>query len=499
MKKRMICLFMALVLALSCTGALAVTYDGLWEKMQLQLVGNGLKGSASLSAQGSADWVKVINGLFADTTLEFRGIQSDNQKQYQAYFLRGEEQLGLTRLFSDGESWVLSSDLPGTEKLRFSAQEDLMQQLTAQEPGLNPSWYSVALALFQMDKEEFTERWTPTLEKYEQALELWITDYAAAPEVIREPGQDTQMRVTYEIPVSAIKAEAAALVRSMLGDDTLRGLLSSVMSEEQQAAYLNMGWADYYAQLLNGLELGGDATMERLMSLTGEQLYTKVLLPLSAEKTGYDTLMMYQTDAALTVSLAGSTDTLIFDLQEKDETTSGISMKGTVERQMADGGEGGFKTDFALLQSNRESTDDDGRQHEYKSLTLTLTPENEEPMTLTAMVHLHSKSANFNPTTLVLDATWTQGDDSLVLSATFKTASAWVLQDFDAAGAKDYAALSEAEKSDAWSGYQQGALSLLTGMTTAANTATVTDLATPDVLTELPTEEPSEAPKEDAA
>lgn len=67
--------------------ALAVTYDGLWEKMQLQLVGNGLKGSASLSAQGSADWVKVINGLFADTTLEFRGIQSDNQKQYQAYFL----------------------------------------------------------------------------------------------------------------------------------------------------------------------------------------------------------------------------------------------------------------------------------------------------------------------------------------------------------------------------------------------------------------------------
>ena len=374
-----------------------------------------------------------------------------------------------------------------------------MQQLTAQEPGLNPSWYSVALALFQMDKEEFTERWTPALEKYEQALELWITDYAAAPEVIREPGQDTQMRVTYEIPVSAIKAEAAALVRSMLGDDTLRGLLSSVMSEEQQAAYLNMGWADYYAQLLNGLELGGDATVERLMSLTGEQLYTKVLLPLSAEKTGYDTLMMYQTDTALTVSLAGSTDTLIFDLQEKDETTSGISMKGTVERQMADGGEGGFKTDFALLQSNRESTDDDGRQHEYKSLTLTLTPENEEPMTLTAMVHLHSKSANFNPTTLVLDATWTQGDDSLVLSATFKTASAWVLQAFDAAGAKDYAALSETEKSDAWSGYQQGALSLLAGLTTAANTATVTDLATPDVLTELPTEEPSEAPKEDAA
>ena len=72
-------------------------------------------------------------------------------------------------------------------------------------------------------------------------------------------------------------------------------------------------------------------------------------------------------------------------------------------------------------------------------------------------------------------------------------------EDFDAAGAKDYAALSEAEKSDAWSGYQQGALSLLAGLTTAANTATVTDLATPDVLTELPTEEPSEAPKQDAA
>lgn len=69
-----------------------------------------------------------------------------------------------------------------------------MQQLTAQEPGLNPSWYSVALVLFQMDKEEFTERWTPSLEKYEQALELWITDYAAAPEVTASPARTRDAR-----------------------------------------------------------------------------------------------------------------------------------------------------------------------------------------------------------------------------------------------------------------------------------------------------------------
>lgn len=41
------------------------------------------------------------------------------------------------------------------------------------------------------------------------------------------------------------------------------------------------------------------------MALTGDVLYTKILLPVPAEETGYDTLMIYQEGDALTVTLAG--------------------------------------------------------------------------------------------------------------------------------------------------------------------------------------------------
>ena len=81
MKKQIICLLLALVLALGCTSAFAAKYDGLWEKMQLQMTGNGLKGSLSLSATGDTDWARLVNALFRDTTLEFRGIQSDEGTQ----------------------------------------------------------------------------------------------------------------------------------------------------------------------------------------------------------------------------------------------------------------------------------------------------------------------------------------------------------------------------------------------------------------------------------
>ena len=485
MKKRIICLLLALVFALGCTSAFAAKYDGLWEKMQLQMTGNGLKGSLSLSATGDTDWARLVNALFQDTTLEFRGIQSDEGKQYQVYFQRGEAQQGLTRLFSDNTSWVLSSDLAGTEKVRLTAAQGLLQQLTAQEAGLNPNWYSVALEMLQLSKDERTSQWEPVLAKYEQALELWLADYASAPEVQREPGQETCMLVTYEIPVAALKAEAAALVRSMLGDDSLRGLLSGVMSEEQQQAYLNADWADYYDQRIAGLDLGGDATLERKISLTGDTLYTKVLLPLAAEQTGYDTLMLYQTGDTLTCSVAGANDTLVLELREMTQSDTGLRLSGMVERQTSDDTDG-FKTEFTLVQANRESVDDDGRQHEYKNFTLNLTPEGQEPMTITALIHLHSKSANFNPTTLAVDATWTQGDKSLTLSGTLKTASAWVLQAFDDAGVKDWASLSAEDKAAVLAGYAAGVTTLVNELAAEQDTATATDLNT-DTLTMVTT------------
>ena len=473
MKKRIICLVMALAMAFSCAGALAAQYDGLPEKMMLQMELSGLKGSVTLSATGDPELEALLSGLFQNTTLEIRGIRSSGQAQYQAYFQRGEEQLGLTQFFGDGESFVLSSALAPEDKLRFSATESLLQQLLPQEDGINPQWYTAALGLLQVDEEDWSANWETALAPYEQALEMWLNGYAAAPTVIRQEDGETCMQVNYEIPASAVKTEAAALVRSMLIDENLRGLLAGVMDAAQAEAYLNTDWADYYAQRIDSLNLTGTVSLERQMSLTGDVIYTKVLLPVPAEETGYDTLMIYQEGDALTVTLAGSVDTLIFSITEKEEGVSGVRVRGVVERQMVEGDEGGFKTEYTLLRTTRESIDDDGRQHQYESLTLTLTPEEGDAAELSVLAHFHSLSANRNPTTLELDASWKRGELTLALQGEFKTTSPWVLQTLDETGAKDIASLSAQERETVAADYAAGALALVQQLATA----TPTDLA----------------------
>ena len=133
------------------------------------------------------------------------------------------------------------------------------------------------------------------------------------------------------------------------------------------------------------------------------------------------------------------------------------------ERQMMEG-EGSFKTEYSLLRTTRESIDDDGRQHQYESLTLTLTPEAGDAMELTALAHFHSLSANRNPTTLELDASWKQGDMTLTLQGEFKTTSPWVLQVIDETGAQDVATLSKQELEAVLADYAAGGLALIQQM-----------------------------------
>lgn len=70
--KRIICLTMALVMTFACVSAFAAQYDGLPEKMMLQMELSGLKGSVTLSATGNPELEALLNGLFQDTTLEIR-------------------------------------------------------------------------------------------------------------------------------------------------------------------------------------------------------------------------------------------------------------------------------------------------------------------------------------------------------------------------------------------------------------------------------------------
>lgn len=115
-------------------------------------------------------------------------------------------------------------------------------------------------------------------------------------------------------------------------------------------------------------------------------------------------------------------------------------------------------------------------------------------MELTALAHFHSLSANRNPTTLELDASWKQGDMTLTLQGEFKTTSPWVLQVIDETGAQDVATLSKQELEAVLADYAAGGLALIQQMAEA----TPTDLATSSEEEAQPleqTEAPTAAPE----
>ena len=183
--KRIICLTMALVMTFACVSAFAAQYDGLPEKMMLQMELSGLKGSVTLSATGNPELEALLNGLFQDTTLEIRGIRSSGQAQYQAYFQRGETQLGLTQFFGD-ETSLYS---PAHWHRRTSSASPPRRALAAAcfpGRGTEPQWYTAGLKILQVDEETWAASWEPALAPYEQALEMWLNEYAAAPTVIRQ-------------------------------------------------------------------------------------------------------------------------------------------------------------------------------------------------------------------------------------------------------------------------------------------------------------------------
>ena len=72
--KRIICLTMALVMTFACVSAFAAQYDGLPEKMMLQMELSGLKGSVTLSATGNPE----LEALLDETENEYCAELSDD-------------------------------------------------------------------------------------------------------------------------------------------------------------------------------------------------------------------------------------------------------------------------------------------------------------------------------------------------------------------------------------------------------------------------------------
>lgn len=493
MMKRFWCLIMCLALTLTSACALAAEEYTLPEKLQMQIeFGNGVKGAVMLTSSGEGALTQALSVLNG-TEIQIRGISLDGTYQTSFYALDGEEQVGLTQLYGDGENLYLRTELLPDLLLRYPLGEDWLERLMGRTEEDNPTWYSAAANLLALTDAEWEEAWAPALQPYTTALEMWLSAYGSDPVVNQGEKGETLMTVRYAVPAEDVKAELKALLAQALSDGTLMTLLRAQVTEEQAALYLTPGLLYYYEAVIDALPLAGEVTMERDLSTRGETVSTDVCLPLPAGSL-WQEMSLEQNGGDTTLTLTGDASSLTVVIKTASATESSARYAGLVRLEPEEGQ--GFAAEFTLKKVVSHTVDDDTREHEVTTWTLDVAMDEAvtgdgdymafEPVHASLMTHFHSKNAKRNATTLEVTASLTQGMESLALAGSIKTASPWVLDQLPTEGAEDLTAMTDSYRGEIlgimWSNLQSALSALHPGELPVPedDAATATDLPAAD-------------------
>lgn len=305
--KRILCAMLSVMLLFSL--ALAETADTLKKKFVRQLTaGYGVRGYASITASGAAEWLNMLLPLTA-TDIQIRAIgqmqrdmsenvTDDDEWQVKLFAENSDgKEAGTTWIFGDPAGIYIKSNLiPDTSLSIPVEQVHLLYQIFKGEftelffafdpydmkkPGVNgnASAYSALASLLGISKEVWENEWFPVLEKYLLHLDLWLTSYGDPSFVTGESGAIT-MEASYTIPVADLKAEAKYIIGQMLYDNDFQNLLLPYVTMEQRVTYLNPGMVYFYEACIDALQLEGNIVLAREMSSHGEIVSTMISLPI---------------------------------------------------------------------------------------------------------------------------------------------------------------------------------------------------------------------------
>ena len=197
-----------------------------------------IRGSVAVTASGTASWLDFLLPLTASTLhVRLLNLEDSDDFQYQVFSQDDSgNQQGLTQLYRVGDTLYLRTDV---------LPDVLLSMPMAESGKSNPSFYSVLAEMMAQPDILWESMWQPALEEYLNELELWLADYAAEPDTMTENGE-LVMRVSYVIPADDVKEQTKLMWKQALYDETLLTLLRPMMTEEQQAAYLNPALGYFY-------------------------------------------------------------------------------------------------------------------------------------------------------------------------------------------------------------------------------------------------------------
>lgn len=460
--KKVLCLLLCLMLTAAVLPASAVEYS-LVEKLQRQIdFGNGLKGTLTLSFDGDAKWLQLIAPLNG-VTWQIRSIQDKNDPnvfQRQIYTLNGEEQVGLTQLYGDGQAMYLRSALLPETVLSLNTSGDTLDHLAGRNGGA-VNWYSAAANIMSLPETSWNDYWTPVLARYEESLQAWLDSFAGAPSVKRDANGEATLLIRCDIPADALKAKLKSVIAEVLEDPELIDLLKGQMSPEQQETYLNRFLTYHYDQQIDALPLEKDIVWERELTAMGETIRSTMIFPVANIIDGFAELRIEQVREITTVSLTGEKGELTYVAETTMASAEDEKHAGRVRWIPADAAQEPMAIAFETSKTLTSYTEEDTRGHDLTTLSIKLRQDENapalegrtyaafEPVEISAQIHIHSKNANLNPTTLEVNASAVWADAQLDAAFQIKTYSPWVMEALPTEGARDVSGMKQEELAEA--------------------------------------------------
>ena len=447
--KKVCILIMILVLVTSASFASAATYT-LSEKMEKQLeVGSGLKGSFTVHAEGNSDLMVLLKNL-NDREIQIRSISArDADEGLTTFYVDpgDESQKGLVEVCrKNGETFIRVASNP--EKIYSLGNLSLLFDLMTAEKGNNIQIWSVLKKMLDIPEEEWNTVWTTALNKYYGDLELWLNQYAMSPHIYTAENGLNAIETKYSIEPDALRSGIVSLISEMLDDSNLVSLLSSKMSPEHAAIYLNKDLIWFYRDALESAELNGPVVFTRRMTTKGVAIGTEIKLPLGTNPLGFKSVSLTNENDEEKWFFEGDEVNVRIIPGKNTSNEKRLSYHASIVVTPGSRTEGFFGQygayDFALSCTVETSTDDEDRNHQYDRWSIELKPnptlagensalyEKCTGMQLSAELHYSGKNAQTSATTLEIDSQFDYGEDQLQLKAKVKTAATWDIVLFDA-------------------------------------------------------------------
>lgn len=507
MKQFLRTMLCALMLAsLIMTGALADS-DPLDEKFLRQFVvgGNGIAGSFTLTASGVAPWLEYVQP-FTAAKISIRAIGEpqgdmsdavtvDDYEDWQVRFYAKDAQgveRGRTWFYGDSSAVYLQSELlpdvllswprENAHVLYSVAKWQLLPLFTALDPyGItesgrdeNPAAYGFLSSLSQISAEEWEADWAPVMEKYESALDLWLSGYGSQ----RVEGQgmgSLTMSASYAIPADDLKEQAKQILGMMLYDYDLQALLAPHFTPAERVIYLNPTLVYFYNACIDALPLQGTIQLNKQMSALGETIGMSVSLPLPALPRdltdpigklladvfnlpgenvldGVNQVTFEQSGGDISIILGGSERTISFILDESAENAESVIWDGfirIVPSALSD--EPSMFASFSYRYNINNYQDDNWVRHSVRTVSLQLQPDlslleeddpfrsryvDFAPIGFNTVIDLYNATGGEGqPVKMLIDLGLTLPDAELAINANLRMSEKWAHENLPKSGA----------------------------------------------------------------